>query len=563
MGTYFSPQQLSTALSAPQGTTGTATVSSTAAGGSSASNTVPYGTPSSFVNVPLNQLGPYNDSAEWGGMDPTAMVTIGQSKGNPLKGPAMLGQLQMWAEEQFHTKMPRGADQLDWLLGQIKQHYAPGGQHLLTPGTGTGPAKPPKALGSVDGGGITAGDLAGAAKTAMDVLNPVMYSEQAVAKAAGDLGKTPIQTGSPELKSGTGPHEATSTGSGLSSAGLSEPAPTTSERTRNNGNSVLKQDPATGLWWWASQKDGQWVPDRNQGKESDRQPPPAPVQAQPGGGVMPKRAAVDPRVQQIAEHLGVPLHSGEDPLVQIAQGLKTVDLVGNNQPNQVKAGDLVTTLGMLTRDQLAQFQEQLFQGGFYDSRSWTPGLFDGPTKQAVGGLVKATAYSNANAGKSADVPQNLKFANTWDVLHIEQQNMLKMYGPQGAEAALAQSASKKYTQATQSQMDQPTLNAYEARLGRAPTAAELASVTQTMDQQQAAHAETMPSNSYVVPGEGGVSAVPGVTTPTALAAQQAMTGSPTEYEGHSLANAYGLMINAMSAKPLGADPSLVTPTRPL
>lgn len=47
------------------------------------------------------------------------------------------------------------------------------------------------------------------------------------------------------------------------------PGPST-ERTRNNGNSVLKHDDQTGTWVWVSQKNGEWVPDHNQ---RDNKPP--------------------------------------------------------------------------------------------------------------------------------------------------------------------------------------------------------------------------------------------------------------------------------------------------
>ena len=567
MGTYFSvdPAQVQSALGSPGAQT---TVPAGTAGSTATQNTVPYATPSTFTNVPLNQLGPYDATGAWGSLDPNSMVTTGAPDGPVVNDQEVIGRIAGYLHQHGYGK-PTGNTE-EWVIQTLKAHITDQGGNWVLPTRdgGSAPivgnrslaalARPPKTLGTVDQPApfyTDQGIIGGAKQDVGALVESGKEDASAIASLPGLQGGVGDQ--SHQLKPGTGPHEATSTGPGLSSASLSEPAPTTATKTRNNGDSVLMQDPTTHLWWWASQKGGEWIPDKNQGKPEDRTPPPAPVQADHLG---PAKAPLDPALVGLYNHMGLQHNSGMGDWAQVAAAIG-VNPRNSPTPTQMKAVDLATfAQSSMTPNQLAQFQEQLWNAGFYDSRSWTQGQFDIATKQAIGGLLKTTADLNATAGKTAGNPANNKYATVWDVLKAETN---KITAEGGIESVAATSATKKYTSATESQMDQPTLSAFEARLGRAPTAAELQGVTTMMQDQQKAHAETMPANAYVVPGEGGVSSVPGVTTPTALAAQYAMQNDPNEYEGHSIANAYGLMINALSSKPVGSDPNITNVTRPL
>ena len=564
MGTYFGPavtqQDIQTALN--QATAGTQAGQTTVATGSAGvttapDNTTPYATPSSFADVPINQLGPYNAYSAWGSLDPNAMVTTGPGKGTPLVGQAMIGQIAQAFEASGYGK-PTGNTE-DWVIAQIQKHYKDQGGHLMvipTKGGRVAPTTPAKAKP------VTAADLAG-----IDLPGGI-----APGSNGPHPGGTPGREGMPERVTPPKAPPAEAGGPATPEADrlwrfsprpgvpvlaehdtVQQPTAATAaspaERTRNNGASHLLQAP-DGRWVWASVKNGQWVPDRNQ---ADNVPPAAAAASTPGNGLMPVQPSMDPKVKALFQHLGLPVATGVDPWKQIANAMGVQTTV-EGAPTQMKAGDVATNIQtLLNNGQLSNMQDLLWQGGFYDAKNWTPGQLDIATKQAYGGLLKQTAALNAEGGK-------YKYVTAWDVLQAEINNE-KAQG--GIDALAAETASKKYTAATESQMDQPTLNAFEARLGRAPTAAELAAVTSQMDAQQQAHAETMPTTAYVVPGEGGVSSVPGVTTPTALAAQYAMTQDPNEYEGHSLANAYGLMINALSSKPVGSDPNITSVSRPL
>ena len=492
MGTYFTTVQDALNEAVPGqvgGTTTTGNASATPAA------VTPYAAPSTFTNVPLNQLGPYNDSDAWGGLDPTANITVGPGPQSPYKGAGMYGQIAQHLQTLGYGK-PSGNLE-DWVIGQIKKHYRDQGGHLVQIPTKDGGKVGVKALGA------TPTD-----KPGKKDLTP-----------SGDSG---IGKMIDSIDSGTG-HDVMAAADAI--GGLFTKGFSSGSTTVGNGG------PKVG----SSATDNALVPKQN---------------------------AAEAKVDALFNYLGIPKVSGIDPWVQIAQAMG-VPTSQTGAPVQKQGGQLATTISLLPRDQLIQLQNQLWNAGFYDSRSWTPGVIDLATKQAWGAALNQTANLNKLAGTTANgntYSSSLKYATVWDVLTAEANNVTQQGG---IDTLNAETASKKYTAATESQMDQPTLTAFEERLGRAPTAAELAGVTNQMDAQQQAKAEGMPDNSYIVPGEGGVASVPGVTTPTALAAQYAMTQDPTEYEGHSLANAYGLMINALSGKPVGSDPNITNVSRPL
>lgn len=271
---------------------------------------------------------------------------------------------------------------------------------------------------------------------------------------------------------------------------------------------------------------------------------------------MPGVAADDPRLQQILSRLGAEPNSSTPGGAwgTIAQHFG-VSPIKNGAKQMVPIAQALNGVASWSTPQIQQLQGLLYDAGLMPA-STTPdakkaaitGNWDVPTTQALGQLMQITAEAN-KAG------QDVKWT---DVLNSMVQNrgkgLLALY-PQTHPAV---------TVATQEQMTQPAISAFENRLGRAPTAAELQGLTSSFDAQQTAHAADVTPGSVLFPDGSNIQQIPGAPTALQAAENYAMSNDPIGYQGHQFANAYALFLNALVPGKLpGVDPNITSAARPL
>jgi hypothetical protein len=265
--------------------------------------------------------------------------------------------------------------------------------------------------------------------------------------------------------------------------------------------------------------------------------------AQPSLDAIAERLGVDPAAAPggnlwagVAQHFGVtPLKAGTKQVQTVAQ--------------------VFDGLASWSTPQIQYLQGLMYDAGLMPA-SVTPdakkaaitGNWDIPTQQALGQLLQITSEAN-KAG------QDVKWT---DVLNAMVKNrdkgMIAMY-PQTHPAI---------TVATQEQMTQPAISAFENRLGRTPTASELSGLTSSFDAQQLAHAANVTPGSVLFPDNSNVQQVPGAPSALQAAENYAMGADPIGYQGHQFANAYALFLNALVPGKLpGVDPNITSAARPL
>jgi hypothetical protein len=269
-----------------------------------------------------------------------------------------------------------------------------------------------------------------------------------------------------------------------------------------------------------------------------------------------------PQLEDILKGMNITPTPGQDPWEAVANKIG-VNTSVSGQVQTVKIAQAEEGIKSLlkTPTQIAALQSQLEAAGMYtslqqpgESDAYTPGSFDTATQQAFGTLLGLTAsannVSNGKLGKNGR-------AVTWeDTLN----DAIQTTDAAGGVAAITKKSEPTVTkipQATESQMESPALTAFEARLGRAPTAAELAQLTGDYDtQQQNKYAQLVAAGQQngttpaVFNDANGIPSLAGIATPEAYAGQVASTGAnaPSEY-GHSIANAASILASIIGASP--------------
>ena len=266
-------------------------------------------------------------------------------------------------------------------------------------------------------------------------------------------------------------------------------------------------------------------------------------------------------VDDIAQAMHISVGAGQDPWEAIATKIGVSPIAGGNaQTMQIAQAENGFKVMLNTPQAIAAFQQRLEAAGYFTdiqqsgaTEEYTPGVFDIATQQAIGVLLGRTADLNKVVnGKVTGAKQS------WDaVLNADTENV----NANGGIQALIKSAAAKIPQATASQMLTPAVQAFQSRLGRAPTAAELQALTAQYDSQQVSKYEGV--NTLTPDLNTGIVSSPGVARPTAAAAQYADQADGTEAFGHSVANAAGILANIISGSTpiaaVGAPTETVTP----
>jgi hypothetical protein len=248
-----------------------------------------------------------------------------------------------------------------------------------------------------------------------------------------------------------------------------------------------------------------------------------------------------PQVRDIVKAMHLTVGANQDPWEAIANkiGVNT-STTGNPQVLQIAQAESGFRSMLNTPGKIAAFQQRLEAAGMFTdiqqsgaTEEYVPGVFDTATQQAIGTLLGETADNNKIVNGKVT-----KSAVTWnDVLNSN----TALINENGGIQAVAKTAQSKIPQATDSQMESPAIQAFQSRLGRAPSASELAALTSSYDQQQVAK--------YTGAGElspdinTGIMSAPGVARPTQAAAQFADQNDQTEAMGHSVLAAGSILAN--------------------
>ena len=126
-------------------------------------------------------------------------------------------------------------------------------------------------------------------------------------------------------------------------------------------------------------------------------------------------------------------------------------------------------------------------------------------------------------------------------------NQTQAVNAQGGIAEILKKSVAGIPQATEATLTSPSISGFQAELGRAPTAAELAQYTADFDTQQVNKYGGMVAGSYMTTDPTtGVQSAPGVPTPTAGAAQFAMQNNPGEFFMNKMMNARSMLSSAIT-----------------
>jgi hypothetical protein len=273
-------------------------------------------------------------------------------------------------------------------------------------------------------------------------------------------------------------------------------------------------------------------------------------------GVNSEQAGKNTTINDVISKLGANGTLVTDPWAYVANQLG-VSTTKGGAPTTMKVTDAAGALRNFGRDSITTLQQQLYNAGYFGSdvqpgtaTGWTPGNVDVQTQQAFGQLLMDTANANKQG-------TNI----TWQDMLSQQTAQMNA---KGGISALVTKNKTPITVATEQQLNIPAIASFEARLGRAPTAAELSGLTASFDAEQTAHAADVTPGGTLFPDQNAILQVPGVESASQAAANYAMKSDPTGYQGHQMANAVALIQNAMvSNRPLGADPNITSAARPL
>jgi hypothetical protein len=219
-------------------------------------------------------------------------------------------------------------------------------------------------------------------------------------------------------------------------------------------------------------------------------------------------------------------------------------------------GQYIQQLAHMPKAQIYQLQQSLFNGGFYDpaysdgSKKYTQGVLDVGTIEAMRTAILQTLQQHA-AGKNTSLEQVIGAGQAGNTI-----------GSLGSTTGT--NSTQPIPVATQAQTQQPLINAFVAALGRAPSQAELQAFTSSYTSQlQAGNKNAVESGlspSGMVDYQTGIPFINGVPTVSAAASQYAENKDPNEYQGHNIADAFGMLMNLVDRQGVSA---LDTPgTRP-
>ena len=233
-------------------------------------------------------------------------------------------------------------------------------------------------------------------------------------------------------------------------------------------------------------------------------------------------------------------------------------------PWQKVAQSYITTLQQQGSGAISQLQAQLYAGNYYDQPEMTDptkikeGNLDPYTIKALGEAIKATAAAN-KAGQNVTVQQFL--AGGASQVGVSPGTTLS--GVAGTGSAVT---AKSVIQDTQGQLAPSLRSAFEADLGFAPSAAQLAQFTQQYQGLQQAHATSANPDGITFVDPNNIPEIPGIASPTAAAGNFAVNNDTTAYLAHGMANAAALIQNAIGSsgdRPLNSDPNLTSAARPI
>jgi hypothetical protein len=239
--------------------------------------------------------------------------------------------------------------------------------------------------------------------------------------------------------------------------------------------------------------------------------------------------------------------SGKGP-----QGIPQADAATN-----LTVGQYLQQMGKMSKAQIYQLQQQLFHGGFYDptytdgTKSYTQGVLDVGTVEAMRTAMLTTLEQNAS-GNNVTLEQVInnpsQFAATLN----------------SAGALPGTTKGSTVPMATDAQTQEPLIAAAAKELGRNPTQAELTAFTAKYNAELQAGSKTLTlagqNPQGIVDYQSGIPFVQGTPTVTAAADQYFQNTNPTEYQGHNVADAFGMLMNLVDRRGVSA---LDTPgTRP-
>lgn len=261
----------------------------------------------------------------------------------------------------------------------------------------------------------------------------------------------------------------------------------------------------------------------------------------------------------IAEKLGVDADiKGYGPWAGVAEKLGvqlSTTGPGAEKDQTIPITKAATQFMNMTTSQLSALQQQLYDGGFYDqdvyskdsstsasgkAPAYTPGHLDGYTMQAIGALLSQAAGAY-KSGQKVTWQQYLQDAD-------------QSVAAKGGIASILGTVPTSVDVATSDQLLTSLQSAFQQKLGRLPTQAELNAFTDQFDQMQQQHYD--PTQEIGTDLSTGIPLIPDVPTASEGASAFAQSDQ-TEYLAHSMANAGALVLNAINRSGgLGSNPNI-------
>jgi hypothetical protein len=253
-------------------------------------------------------------------------------------------------------------------------------------------------------------------------------------------------------------------------------------------------------------------------------------------------------------------------------------VVGGGQPPTSMQGDMTVaqytqSLASMSKSQITQLQQQLYNNGFYDSeyyggtdtdkgadtKEYTQGVLDTGTILAFRKAILQTLVDQKQ-GKNVTLDQTINGgASTNPAL-----GNVPVTGGTSTQSASTVTA----PMATDAQTQQPLINAFVAAIGRNPSQQELSAFTSTYENELLQGNKTLAEQGLSPEGavdySSGVPFVQGVPTVAAAATNYAEDTDPVAYQGHNIADAFGLLMNLVdrqgtsSLDTLGTRPTTTT-----
>jgi hypothetical protein len=233
----------------------------------------------------------------------------------------------------------------------------------------------------------------------------------------------------------------------------------------------------------------------------------------------------------------------------------------------------ITSLAGLPKGQLIQLQQQLYNNSFYDStyyggtdtakgadtKAYTQGMLDTGTILAFRKAILQTLVDQKR-GKNVTLNQVINGGAST--------NPALGNAPITAGTSTQTASTGTAPMATDAQTQQPLINAFVAAIGRNPSQQELSAFTSTYENELLQGNKTLAEQGLSPEGavdySSGVPFVQGVPTVAAAATNYAEDTDPVAYQGHNIADAFGLLMNLVdrqgtsSLDTLGTRPTTTT-----